>query len=379
MAAPTPYIGSKISLVSKLDIRYEGILYTVDTQESTIALAKVKSFGTEDRPTANPVSARDEIYEYIIFKASDIKDLIVCETPKQPTQSEGLYSDPAILHVSRESECPPQQQRPPSTESGDSNKRESKAQLAAKETAKPRQPKKEPYLKKEGEGSAKAPGTRGDYVQRGGSSRGGNNVNGRGGYRGNSFVTRGGRVSTGFGRDKLKFDSDYDFVKANEQFQESLSHVISDFRNVGVQDIEKPDESYSDSGDSNHKEDGDEKDACYNRQSSFFDNISCDALEKAEGRSNRPDWRKERITNQETFGHTAVRALNFRSRGGRGPYRGNRGGPPSANYRGTSNSEARPHRGRFQSTGDGRGLYHSSHKRYDDKQSNVPRNPVESK
>lgn len=49
MASQTPYIGSKISLISRLDIRYEGILYTVDTNDSTIALSKGKSNAEMER------------------------------------------------------------------------------------------------------------------------------------------------------------------------------------------------------------------------------------------------------------------------------------------------------------------------------------------
>lgn len=36
----TPFFGSKISLISKSEIRYEGLLYAIDAKESTIALAK---------------------------------------------------------------------------------------------------------------------------------------------------------------------------------------------------------------------------------------------------------------------------------------------------------------------------------------------------
>merc|ERR1712115_560016 len=87
--------------MGKSEVRYEGILYTIDTSASTVALAKVRSFGTEARPTDRPVAPRDEVYEYIIFRGADIKDIRVCQPPKpQPTLEGGLPNDPAIVQHS---------------------------------------------------------------------------------------------------------------------------------------------------------------------------------------------------------------------------------------------------------------------------------------
>lgn len=59
--------------------------------------SEVRSFGTEDRPTDRPAPPREEIYEYIIFRGSDIKDITVCEPPKA---QHTLPQDPAIVQVS---------------------------------------------------------------------------------------------------------------------------------------------------------------------------------------------------------------------------------------------------------------------------------------
>lgn len=78
MSGNIPYIGSKISLITTSDIRYEGILFTLNREESTIAVQNVRSFGTEGRRSPE-VPMSNEIYDFIIFRGKDLKDLTVLQ------------------------------------------------------------------------------------------------------------------------------------------------------------------------------------------------------------------------------------------------------------------------------------------------------------
>eukprot|EP01116_Phalansterium_solitarium_P025694 TRINITY_DN994_c0_g1_i1.p1 TRINITY_DN994_c0_g1~~TRINITY_DN994_c0_g1_i1.p1 ORF type:complete len:464 (+),score=38.96 TRINITY_DN994_c0_g1_i1:107-1498(+) len=103
-----PFIGSKISLISRSEIRYEGILYTIDTKESTVALQNVRSFGTEGRKKdGEQIPPSNEVYDYIIFRGADIKDLHVAEAPA-PLQSRPPQ-DPAIISSQGQQKIPPYQ------------------------------------------------------------------------------------------------------------------------------------------------------------------------------------------------------------------------------------------------------------------------------
>ncbi|XP_044010072.1 protein LSM14 homolog A-like [Aphidius gifuensis] len=94
MTSAMPELGSKISLISKqLGIRYQGTLVAFDAQKNTIALMNVLSFGTENRDTQFPVVPQNQVYEYILFRASDIRDIRVVDSMLL------IPNDPAIIKM----------------------------------------------------------------------------------------------------------------------------------------------------------------------------------------------------------------------------------------------------------------------------------------
>merc|ERR1711863_32639 len=349
-----PYLGSKISLISKSEIRYEGILYTIDTKDSTVALSKVRSFGTEDRPTDRPAAPRDEVYEYIIFRGTDIKDIRVCQPPKpQPTLEGGLPNDPAIVQhsataVSNASTGTPKPSPIGSGGSygpiGSSFAPGAPFTSSTGNSASAIQPQSgSPVMEMlnhqsghssptGGAGESKSPtnlegrpssrgrgGSSGFY--RGGRGRGLNQgFRGRGGGRGGFQPGR----PTGGKKETLKFEGEYDFDKANEEFKEVLEKLQkSSLESKSNGETAEPEANNEiEEGEIEIKDEQDE--VYYDKKKSFFDSISCEATEKAKGRSSKPDWRAEKKLNRETFGVSGNNRRGYYRRGGQNG--GQRGG-----------------------------------------------------
>eukprot|EP00011_Vannellida_sp_DIVA3-517-6-12_P007459 CAMPEP_0114621320 /NCGR_PEP_ID=MMETSP0168-20121206/9170_1 /TAXON_ID=95228 ORGANISM="Vannella sp., Strain DIVA3 517/6/12" /NCGR_SAMPLE_ID=MMETSP0168 /ASSEMBLY_ACC=CAM_ASM_000044 /LENGTH=421 /DNA_ID=CAMNT_0001832519 /DNA_START=183 /DNA_END=1445 /DNA_ORIENTATION=+ len=404
----TPYIGSRISLISKNDARYEGILYGIDTKESEVYLQNVLCFGTEDRVVDNPIPASQEVFRYIIFRGSDIKDLHVCEPPApavpspeeqmmymqqqggwdyqqqqaqpgygrqymQPPQQMynpyagygGQYMQPPQQmgyggQPQQQQQQPgvPSEQQPQQAQQAQQGQQPQQQQASQQQQERPQQPQqaqqqqqqqqgsdqqdrkgqqkqgggrgqKPPRQQKQQQAKSQRPpeptnpwktqpsvDTNNDRPRQQGKQQQrqneGSNASGRGGRRNrgkkNDRATGGENGSSGAAKKAAppaeevatRFEEEYDFQTAQQKFEE--------FRIAATEEasgFELPDTGSYD-------------------QSSFFDTISCETLDRQQADRSRPSYQEQRERDSETFGADTVERNRNKNR--RRNYRRNRGG-----------------------------------------------------
>jgi protein LSM14 len=292
-------LGSRISLISQQDIRYDGILFSINAAESSIVLRDVSCLGTEERVTdpALIVGSNPIVLAFVSFPGYEIKDLYVHEgndVPPAPTPVQTTNQSAQVK------ETPPVQQK----QNKPKPVKEVKKDVPQVQKAPPKPP--QPPVAAAGQGKNNNVGT-GEHLLK--------------------MRTKGVAATS----DMPSTSNDFDFQASLSTFDKAavLTKVANDSAVQNKNNLNK------------YKKDD------------FFDSLSCDVLDREEGRKTRLNHQEERSLNQDTFGAIALQSTGYRSRnyGGRGGRGRGRGGRGNNKYKG----DGRGGRGGNGRGGQGRG------------------------
>lgn len=300
------YIGKTISLISNKGVRYVGLLYNISAEDATVALQSVRSFGTEGRMAEQgqpnlEVLPGSDVYDYVTFRGSDVKDLSVLDLPLDQVQpvtyqppALGVAPAPTATSQLQPMRNPAQPQSVPATTTDTTNKSVNTLAAAPVAAAAPTQP--EPTRTSATSSAAtttKKPQSNKEPTR----------------STGDQFTRTQGAPNAAPGSVPQPVaktvpestDGDFDFERANARFQKE-----------GKEEMPAT--------------------SVYNKSTSFFDSISLNE-------HGNMRWSEEKNLNMDTFGESSVRRGrgNWRGRGrGRGNWRG-RGG-----QRGRGRPDAKP-------------------------------------
>ena len=310
------YIGKTISLISNKGLRYVGLLDKISAEDATVSLKSVRSFGTEGRMAeqgqpAMEVMPGTDVYEYVVFRGSDVKDLSVLDTPIEEVRPVTYYPPsgtanlpPASHTTAQNAPAAPGPTSAPSrgetAPRGNTGTHTTNSQTAASPAS--ASPAARPAVPQE----------TGLFQASSGGQHGHTHANVAPTPTSTSSETQLPTKTTSeqpqersAPAPRQTTDTEYDFEEANKRFEKERQQDATN----------KP---------------------IYDKKSLFFDSIS---LNQNNGGMR---WREEKDLNMDTFGE----AYAHRGRGGfrgRGRGRGNGfRGRGRGNYRGRSNQEAKP-------------------------------------
>jgi len=300
MAELNNLIGSRITLVSQNDTRYEGILFAINSKEASIVLKDVNCMGTEDRvqDKSKQVPPSKQIVPFVSFPGQEIKDLFVHEVNPEPAPPAAPASS---LSTSSNATTTPLQSQATAA-----------VPVATPVTAQPANTSENSKPQAENQSSSNKYNS--PRAGRGGGRGGGTSAVGTGEHLLKMWEKRSGPK----GPEKPEVTAEFDITGALAGFDKAtvLAEVASS--SIGGSVVEAAKYSKND----------------------FFDNLSCDL---SEGRQQRLNYQQERQLNQDTFGAIALQSnygnYHRNYRGGRGGGRG--GNQTAAAYRGRGNYQGR--------------------------------------